>query len=152
MRRLALVAIIASALCASCAAPPVATEFEDSTTFAHSFDDVWTAAMEVFADNMWAIDTLEKDSGLITTDWLELNVRGKEIYADCGKDMAGTVNMPGYVKFNVFVKRAGPDVMVRVNCHFKPLIETAGFGEKKTCLSKGHLEARIFADLNEKLP
>ena len=144
MKTLVLVMMM---LCASCAAPPVVTEFDDSTTFAQSFDDVWTAVIEVFADNMWAIDTLEKDSGIITTDWLRVGFKESYEYADCGKDMAATVIMPGYVKFNVFVKRAGPVVMVRINCHFKPLI-----GMTEICLSKGYLESRVFAYLNEKLP
>ena len=148
MSRLVLVVMAAGMLCASCAAPPVATEFDDSATFDHSFDDVWTAVIEVFADNMWAIDALEKDSGLITTDWLGIGGQWSE-YADCGKDV-GTVLTTNAVKFNVFVKQAGPSVVIRVNCMFEK-VQTSLYGDMN-CLSKGYLEAKILAQVNGKLP
>ena len=150
MSRLVLVVMAAGMLCASCAAPPVATEFDDAATFARSFDDVWTAVMEVFADNMWAIDNLEKDSGLITTDWLSIGGDWSK-YADCGKDFASTQSLTtDAVRFNVFVKQVGPDVVVRVNCLFTQA-SSIWWSGKVECLSKGYLEAKILAEVNEKL-
>ena len=134
---------------ASCGTQPVVTDFDDSVTLAADYDTVWTAVIQLFAEGNWAIDMVEKDSGIIVTDRLGLDVpyENLEKYADCGTIMLNEKRTPSTVKFNVFVKRVGDATAVTINCGFRSL-EMSGI-PTYDCPSKGYLEAQLFEKLRE---
>ena len=153
MRRVFFPLVIIAALCISCAAPPVVTEFDDSVTLEHDYDAVWSAVIELFAERSWPIETIEKDSGIIVTERLKLNVGLEEMakYADCGKDILGESRLPWTVKFNLFAKKGSAgETIVRINAGFRSL-EVAGGTAPVDCASKGYLEAQLFEQLRELL-
>ncbi len=64
--------VITTVFCVSCAslfsqAPLYKTNSRDYNA---PFDDVWTAAIDVMSDANFPILTLEKESGLLVTDWV----------------------------------------------------------------------------------
>lgn len=140
MRSLVIVFLLLAVV--GCAKPPVQMDIVNSRLYESDFDAVWTAVIEAFADNSWPIDNMEKDSGLITTDWMSGNNRSPAL-ADCGKDMVGEpaegAKGEVFLKFNVFVKTVGGGSEVRVNCMFKTKEQYGG----KTCYSQGVLEAQL---------
>lgn len=48
-----------------CASPPGVDHFDKTWAVESDYDRTWSAIIEVFAENRWAITTLENDSGLI---------------------------------------------------------------------------------------
>jgi hypothetical protein len=118
-----------------------------------SFDPLWQAVIETFADLNLPIDNMEKDSGLITTDWIDFTGQTNEGYCDCGKlGVDREENREG--KFNVFVKRIDAiSCEVKVNCvyqqkHYSPL---DGKSYTRQCISTGILEAGIFDLIRSKV-
>jgi len=111
----------------------------------NSYDLVWTALIETFADLNLPIDNMEKDSGLITTDWIDFTGQTNEEYCDCGGLGINTeVERTG--KFNVFVKKVTENSCeIKVNCIFERITRFGdSFPYKRKCLSNGNLEAEIF--------
>jgi hypothetical protein len=81
MRNLACFIIVLS-FSTSCVTAPKYHSFEKSWTMPSDYDVVWEAIIEFFAENNWPIDTLEKASGIISSEWVGLP-RKTEI-CDCG--------------------------------------------------------------------
>lgn len=121
--------------------PPSHPTVANTFTLDASFETVWTAVIETFADLNIPIDNLEKASGLITTDWLSM----KE-YGDCGAFQGGLAGPdPKRVpaeegKFNVFVKSEGEKVTMKINSIFRR--QTAS-STRFECASTGLLEQRM---------
>lgn len=77
-------AVLASVVVAAASATaPARHKVETTTTVPASVDQAWEAMIDLFADNNWAIQNLDRSSGLITTDWMSLGRDGDE-YADGG--------------------------------------------------------------------
>lgn len=129
----------------NCASAPVPRQIAKTFPIAKSFDTVWPAVIESFADLNFPYLDIEKDSGLITTGWIDFTGQSNEEYADCGGlGLNSEVLRVG--RLNVFVKKVDENSCeVRVNCLFEQEIR---FGDspvsKKKCVSTGNLEAEIF--------
>jgi hypothetical protein len=137
--RVAALVMMGLALAASATAPKV-HDIDKKLRLRASFDQTWTALIEVFADRSWAIATLEKDSGIITTDWMGLDEDSP--FADCGSAGIASV-MRREIRFNVFVRDAEVDTHVTVNATFR---EERRFDNKDwfvDCTSTGRVESLI---------
>jgi len=118
------------------------------------FDEVWQALIESFAELQLPIQNMEKDSGLISTDWIDFTGQKNTDYADCGKHRFGIKEGSRSGRFNVFVKRTSDNSCeVKVNCMYRwTLVSLMGeFAERRSCISTGNLEAEMFELIKSKL-
>jgi len=118
------------------------------------FNDVWQVIVESFAEMNLPIVNMEKDSGLITTDWINFTGQKNTDYADCGKPVFGLVEGSRSGRFNVFVKRTSDNSCeIKVNCTYRQtLVKLNGdFYKDKPCISTGNLEAEMFDLVKSKL-
>jgi len=73
-------------------APNERQQYENIVTIQNSFDDTWAAIIDYSSSSFFAIETVEKSSGLIT---LSFGTQNPEAYVDCG-----LFNASGLVNFN----------------------------------------------------
>lgn len=143
MKKLAFcVALVCLAL-ASCASAPVARQIQNSFPIDKSFEAVWPAVIETFAELNLPILNMEKASGLITTDWIRAD---DPQMSDCGKRGMMTAEQGRLVKFNVFVKTVGETCEMKVNAMFEVSISVYGNRNLTTasCVSTGKFEKQIY--------
>lgn len=136
-----------------CATAPVPRQITKAFPIEAPFDDVWQAVIESFSDLQLPIDNMEKDSGLITTDWIDIKGQKNTDYCDCG-GLGINIEQRRVGKFNVFVKRiAGDSCEIRINCMYEQTISDIyekSFRRRK-CVSTGKLEAEMFNLIKSKL-
>jgi len=142
--------LAAAMLIGGCASAPKAHEFEKSFPYARTYDDVWAAVIETFAELNLPIANVEKDSGIITTDWLDME--GSDAFYDCGGHGIFTVEST-QGKFNVFVKRNAETTgaSVLVNTSFRQLRSFGSDQSWTQCTSTGSLENKINGKISKKL-
>lgn len=107
----------------------------------YSFESTWTALIDVFADRNWAIDNLDKESGIVTTDWMSLGDEA-ERYADCGSSGLSTVEAT-QIKFNVRVKGDASASTVSVNTKFRQQRRFDSNVAVVDCSSTGAVESEV---------
>jgi hypothetical protein len=103
-----------------CATPAIAPPTPRATMdVGASFGRTWDAVIEQFAERNIPIKTLDRTSGLIATDNLEVG-RSLRDAADCGKDWAGSTSIyrPTNVSYNVLVRGDSNRSSVRVNARW----------------------------------
>lgn len=132
----------------SCATPPGIYKFNRSWSMPTTFDATWDATIEIFAENNWPITTLEKDSGLIVSDWVR-DERSSGC-ADCGKPGLQSVLLR-QVRFNVFVRDDPSGPSLTVNTAFR---EQRRFGDQLPyfvdCNSTGRLEKALHDSITQR--
>jgi hypothetical protein len=126
---------------AGSASAPAQHNVKRSARIDHSFDDTWSALIDVFADHSWAIDKVDKASGLITTDWMSLGLDG-DTYADCGSAPLADKS-PTQVRFDVRVKPDGDAASITINTTFRQARSIADAHGVVDCSSRGSVEALI---------
>ena len=78
------VATVLLAVLAACATAPMARQIDRTVTVPRAdFGAGWDAVIDIFGERTWAIDNMERDSGLITTDWMIAGDMSGS-YMDCG--------------------------------------------------------------------
>lgn len=145
MRNVLRVAAVISAavLSAASATAPQAHDVQAETTVKASYDDAWGAVVDIFSERNWVIQTTEKASGVIATDWQLLDLSGQdEKYADCGSAPLATDVAAG-VRFNVRVKDESGGAVVRVNAVFRKIRRVGSQHGTISCTSRGVLEREI---------
>ena len=93
-----------------------------------------------------AIDTLEKDSGIIVSDWIQLNGSESAAFVDSGNAGLAYVRSRE-AKFNVFIQNEGANPSLTVNTNFR---EQWTFDQQvwyQECTSLGVLEARLHEEI-----
>jgi hypothetical protein len=138
--RVATITMSAVALAASATAPQkrkVTTTASVRTTYAQA----WEAVIDLFSERTWAIKNMDRDSGLITTDWMSLGSEA-ETFADCGSPGLATIQETA-VRFNVRIKELDDATSVAVNAAFRQLRTFDGHTSTIECTSKGAVEALI---------
>jgi len=138
----------------SCTTAPVPRIIVNAFPIGGSFDSVWQAVIETFAESMLPIENMEKDSGLITTGWISFPGQTNEGDCDCGK-LGMYVEQSREGKFNVFVKRIDADNQeVKITCSYQQKYYLAIDEDRQTltrkCLSTGNLEAKLFGLIRSK--
>jgi len=134
-----------------CASGPALRTVVNSFTINGDYDSIWSAVIETFAELQIPIDNMEKDSGLITTDWIDFTGQTNEDYCDCGK-LGINIEESRTGKFNAFLKKtSGNSCELTMNCMFEQIYF---FGEnrwKRKCVSTGNLEREMHERISAKL-
>ncbi len=131
-------------LLTACATPPQIHEFQKTWTVPSDYDQTWSATVQLFAENGWPIATLEKDSGIIVSDWVNLGTQGG--HADCGSP--GLAIVQGREsKFNVFIQddESGPILTINTNFREKRSFDNQSF--YSACTSTGSLESSLHSQI-----
>ena len=134
-----------------CATPPKPREIISAFPIERSYDLVWQAVIETFAELQLPVMNMEKDSGLIITDWIDLTGQGNTDYCDCG-GLGINIELNRVGKFNVFVKKlAENSCEVKINTMYQQTIKFSDLISKRKCISTGKLEAEFYKLVNDKL-
>lgn len=140
----------------ACATAPVPRQIVNTFPIEKSFDLVWQAVIESFAELQLPIQNMEKDSGLITTDWIDFKGQKNTDYCDCG-GLGINVERSRNGRFNVFVKNISKNSCeIKVNCIYQQTIQpvTAKAWDAistRKCISTGKLEKDMFELIKSKL-
>lgn len=114
---------------------------------------MWQATIESFAELQLPIQNKEKDSGLITTDWIDFTGQKNTDYCDCG-GLGMNIERSRAGRFNVFVKKtSGNSCEVKVNCVYEQTYEVTltETTYKRKCVFTGKLEADMFELIKSKI-
>jgi hypothetical protein len=142
-----LVVVLAVAVCLASATMPKPHDVDHTFVFRWGYDETWFAVVNVFSRHHWPIQTVDKASGLITTDEIDLGSDADK-YADCGSDGL-TVGHWTHGRFVVRFKKAGGYAIVTVDVSFKHFRRGHSFLERRdtaelvTCTSLGTVESLI---------
>ena len=136
MRRTSLTLLVTLTACASA---PNFHQFERQAGIPAPFATVWDALIDTFGANSWSIDTLERDSGLITTDWMLVDPS----HMDCGSTGLNT-DRNHQVRFNVIVREALGGSTLTVNTTWQAFRSGAfTIDGWQDCLSRGSIERMV---------
>ena len=146
MRHAMVLALVATV---GCATAPVPRQIERSVSIPGStFDRVWDSVIDLFGERTWAIDNLERASGLITTDWM-LTGEMSESYMDCGRPGGFDVDSDHQVRFNVVVRETDNGATLTVNTSMRAFRAPLGGGVTSvvSCVSTGVLEREVHDEI-----
>ena len=130
---------------AACATAPTMHQFERQAEIPAQFAIVWDALIDTFGENSWPIDTLERDSGIITSDWMRVDPS----HMDCGSSGLST-DRDHQVRFNVVVREAAGGSNVRVNTTWQVLRRLGSSpGNWVDCTSRGSIERMVHDAVRE---
>ena len=111
--RSVLVAVVALSL-VSCAQPPLPSIQREGTAVAAPSARVWDAVIDQFAERNIPIRTMERVSGFIATEPLNVDLRDyQKEYYDCGSDM-GVPKFANRAVYNAVVRGDSTRATVRV--------------------------------------
>jgi len=131
-------------LLTACATAPKVHEFQKTWAVPSTYDQAWSATVQLFAENGWPIATLEKDSGIIVSDWVNLSTQGG--HADCGSAGLAIVQRRE-AKFNVFIRDGASGPVLTVNTNFRELRSFDNRSFYADCTSTGSLEAQLHSQI-----
>lgn len=143
MRRTILMTCLVG-LAAGCATTPPGTRTYDA-----SFDDVWEASIEVFAEQYIPISSLERDSGSISTGWATAIKEDM----DCGSAGKFGKDLSRKGQYNVVVHEVDSGaVEVQVNAQLQASRYSMGdYVGDVSCSSSGRTEKVFHEDLEARL-
>ena len=145
-----VVVCVATLFLLGCAvAPPKEFQVNPVVTIPGDFDAVWPAVVEYFATTNLPIKTIEKDSGLIVTEWFDASEKpgwGKEdkTLCDCGLAPKIVALQWNRGKFSVFVKQTSAgEIALRVTCAYQQLRTFLDEYRVVNCNSTGYVESQL---------
>lgn len=141
-RLLAVTALVMAA----CATAPVPRDVQRMAIVEGAdFDRTWDAVIEILGERTWAIDNVERASGLITTDWM-LTGDASDEYMDCGSASFLSTHRDHEVRFNVLVRDGDVGAELTVNSTMRATswntVDGTPIGATQ-CFSTGALEREI---------
>ncbi len=157
MRRTPIVTLpVVLLLASACARPIPPQHVAPAEAMVHAaFEPTWTRAVAFFANNNVPVQTLEKASGLIASQSVDLSDTQRKAWIDCGKMsafQAGILlaNLQTHTTFNVFARPMGDSTAIRVNLSVRA--ERMAIGsttrmESIECTSNGTFERGLMATL-----
>ncbi|CAN5315509.1 hypothetical protein BH18GEM1_BH18GEM1_13730 [soil metagenome] len=98
------------------------------------FDAVWSATIQTFGDMRLPIASLEKESGLLTTDWILVDDPGEKM--DCDENPRNPE-----VRFNIYVQRMNQGTEMTMTTSMRALREDGT--TLQSCESTGAYEEEI---------
>lgn len=147
-----LVAVAATTMIGCATVRPTPHQFAKTFQLGSNFDDVWAATVQTFAELNLPIESIEKESGLITTERILLGWESE--YCDCGKPGLFGTDFDRTVRFNAFLRSdAGGAATLTINADFQ-VNRNNSMTETTTmvpCESTGVFELRIKDKVAEKL-
>ncbi len=144
--RVATILAMATFAAASATAPKK-HDIQTTAKVTATYDQTWTAVIDLFSERQWPIENMAKDSGLITTDWLRLGSEGDR-YADCGNKAPLADDRETLVRFNVRVKEEDGATSVAVNAALRRIRSNGTID----CYSTGVVEEIIHSEIEERAP
>ncbi len=143
------IVLVASTACAG--VPPVERDVESLANFRGvSFTEAWDLAVGEFASRGWTIDNLERDSGIITSEWVSTEGDLYPSYRDCGSPglRANLSNYRG--RFTVVVRETDNGVSVEVTTDWEVTKSTSSSIGIAECFSTGLLEGEFHRALRRR--
>ena len=133
----------------ACASAPVARGFEDVADYrAVSFAEIWDIVVDMTGERNWAIESLDRDSGTISTDW----TRTDDVsYRDCGSAGFRATDSDHMGRFSVLVRETANGVSVRVATSWRVTRNSANSISSVECLSTGILERELHDEVRGRL-
>ncbi len=140
-----LLAVAAAVALSGCASPPRLYDYDNTFIAQASVDDTWEAVIDAFGAATWPVESMERASGYITTDWVGVFSDDLVDGMDCGSEALTLIREYG-VKFNVIVREQSPsETELTVNTSMRAL-RTHLDGDNPrmvTCTSRGTVEAYV---------
>ena len=143
------IVLVASTACAG--VPPVVRDVESLANFRGvSFTEAWDLVVGEFASRGWTIDNLERDSGIITSEWASAEGDLYLSYRDCGS--AGfRANFSNYRgRFHAVVREIDDGVSVSLTTSWEATRNSSSSISIVECLSTGVLELDLQRTLRRK--
>ena len=143
-------AVITTLVSLACATAPVARDFENLAEYPEaSFSEVWDLVIDVFGDRNWAIDNLERESGIIATDWMATD---DPSYQDCGGSGIFGSPQTHMGRFNIVVRETDVGVSMRVTTSWRATRAVIVEDEVAlTCVSTGVFERELHDEVGRRL-
>lgn len=142
---LRVVAVLAAAVAsAASATAPGKHTVKEAASVSADVDQTWIAVIDVFAEHNWPIQTVDKASGLIVTDWIRVDRPEADDAADCGSAPLRD-NFGADVRFSVRVRAEGRGAKVHVVTTWR------GRPQPIDCTSKGWVEDLIHREVRDKV-
>lgn len=133
----------------ACATAPVERNFETLADYrGASFTEVWDSVIDVFRGRNWAIDSLERDAGIITTEWVRSD---NESYRDCGSAGFRANHSDHTGRFQVVVRETADGVSIRVTTSWQAVRNDARSIGVVECLSTGISERELHREVRARL-
>ncbi len=144
------IVLVASTACAG--VPPVVRDVESLANFRGvSFTEAWDLVVGELASRGWTIDNLERDSGIITSEWASAEGDLYGSYRDCGS--AGfRANFSNYRgRFHAVVREIDDEVSIRVTTSWQVVRNSTRSIDIVECLSTGVLERELHDAVRRRL-
>lgn len=163
MKKLLTASVAASALLTGCAMPsmqpPTSTEQDYSKSYNAEFTSVWDTAVDWFADNNIPIKNIEKDSGIISSEY-SLGASATQI--DCGTldpgDLFAMKGQSATANLNVLIRERSGLVSVKPNVFGSGAFTVHDIMNNREvtmpidyCVSSGELERSLHTYLNSNI-
>lgn len=136
-------------MCAACATAPAPHDFERTLPVAGaSADETWQAVSGVFEARGWPIDVVDREEGVVGTDWMRAGDTSGEIM-DCGSHPLGIdIRHEFRVTATVTGTRPGTEVALDVRTR---TYRSAWREDFVDCESTGVIEADIHRTVDSAL-
>lgn len=129
----AVVGLLVAAGCISIVGGGDDDEYRRAETYQASYDVTWRAVLQSFAELDLPIATIERESGLVATDWILVAQADERM--DCPDDAR-----QAEMRLNVLVEEAGSGTRMTITSGARALTED---GVLQRCSSTGALERAI---------
>ena len=135
----------ATAVVAACASAPRNYSFDNSFLASASYDDTWEMVVDAVSTTGWPPSAVEKESGLIATDWQDLDLLEREELIDCGGSGIGVHRNP-QLQLSVTVRaesEGASRVTVNVAARTEFTLGSEATTLTRTCVSTGAVEEQL---------
>ena len=144
--------ILFISICSGCAIEPfVEPRINKNITYSADYDTVWKAIIQVFSEENYPIKAIEKDSGIISTDFINMgrmhSLKDKILHPDYLLAVWENV----HYTINVFANEIEENkISVTINTHVEAF-ESNTSQQWHVCYSKGVIEKSILDSISSKI-
>lgn len=122
---------------------------KNSKVFSHSFEKIWTASLEIVSEKGWPIQTIDKGSGIIVTDFITFDLSEIPLNFHVPNG-TGMLFLLGHdFRINIFIINISDNkTNVRINFYPKEIKNFPTIAKRIT--SQGKLEIEFFNMIEKK--
>ena len=135
--------ISALILLSGCVTAPVRPTIKDTEIFQADFDRVWKSTIATIADMALPVESIEKESGLVTTKFVSFSFRELHRIAQTPSIGLGVWSTGRYTLSIFMVSISETATKVKIKAHVEAF-ERNVTKSWHVCYSKGILESQIF--------
>ena len=134
----------------ACATTPSRPDIQHTFNYRASFENVWTALVDVFSDLDLPIEILEKDSGRINTEWFD--IEADTDFVDCGRQTPGELSFFSG-RISVVAREEGEAMEVDITSTFRAAMREPADNRSYEirCYSTGGWETLVSTHLQERI-